>query len=64
MASELGLDPSPKGTPMVRTARFFLSAGDRRKRGISNDPTLCKEHLGDLAACREKGCPGALDSIE
>ncbi len=43
----------------IRTRRFFLSMADKRKRGISNDPELCREHLGDLSGCRSKGCPGA-----
>jgi len=47
--------------PEVRTARFFLSAGERRKPGIANEPSLCKEHLGDLAECRRKGCSASFD---
>lgn len=45
----------------VRTARFFLSAGERKRPGIANDPRVCREHLGDLRRCREAGCPGAFE---
>jgi len=48
----------------VRTARFFLSAGERRRPGISNDPRTCSEHLDDLAECRRKGCPASADRPE
>jgi CRP-like cAMP-binding protein len=66
LCAEAGLDAdarhevlSPRDGPVVRTARFFLSSQERRRARVSNDPSTCLEHLGDLELCRRKGCAAA-----
>ena len=52
-----GLPAAPSGR---RTTRFFLPTIERRRRRQrSDDASACKEHLGDLTLCRERGCPAA-----
>ncbi len=70
--AEAGLDPpaedefavraSGGASPRVRTARFFLPTVERRRRHQpTEDAAECREHLGDLSLCAERGCPAAQD---
>jgi CRP/FNR family transcriptional regulator len=70
--AEAGLDPSDGEAPAVkgglgassrsRTARFFLPSIERMRRHEDADEAAsCREHLGDLSVCREKGCPAAAE---
>ncbi len=45
-------------SPSLRTARFFLPTTERRTAGDRNS-SACREHIGDLDACRAAGCPGS-----
>jgi CRP/FNR family transcriptional regulator len=55
-----GLHADPSGT---RTSRFFLPTIERRRRRQrSDDASSCKEHLGDLSLCRDRGCPAAAEA--
>jgi CRP/FNR family transcriptional regulator len=48
---------------MRRTARFFLPTIERMRRHEDADEVArCSAFLGDLAACRDKQCPGALEA--
>jgi CRP/FNR family transcriptional regulator len=50
---------SPAG---VRTTRFFLPTIERRRRHESVDEAAqCREHLGDVSLCRDRGCPAAAE---
>ncbi len=71
--AEAGLDPageeemSTRGggpvSPQVRTTRFFLPTIERKRRHEGVDEAAkCREHLGDLALCRERGCPAAAEA--
>jgi len=71
--AEAGLDPESDSeqasrggvntSPSTRTARFFLPTIERMRRHEDVDEAAkCQEHLGDLSACREKGCPGAAEA--
>jgi CRP-like cAMP-binding protein len=47
-------------SPDVRTTRFFLPTAERRRRHLpSEDAAGCREHIGDLGLCRDRGCPAA-----
>jgi len=63
LCAEAAMVPEGTGEPTrgsgSRTARFFLSASERRKLRRSHDPQMCKEHLRDLSICRQKGCNAA-----
>jgi len=70
--AEAGLDPADdeekavrgglRTSSQARTARFFLPTIERmRKHEDADEAASCREHLGDLSLCREKGCPGAAD---
>ena len=48
----------------VRTTRYFLPMIERRGRTPAEDATGCREHLGDLSLCRERGCPAAEDDAK
>ena len=45
-------------SPSVRTARYFLPTTERRSSS-DRSSAACREHLGDLDACRSAGCPGS-----
>jgi CRP/FNR family transcriptional regulator len=63
-ADEIGVEARGAGpaTPELRTTRFFLPTVERRRRHQPTDDAVgCREHLGDLSLCRERGCPGALE---
>jgi CRP/FNR family transcriptional regulator len=70
--AEAGLEP-PDPTEMdarkarapsaeLRTTRFFLPTVERRRRHESVDEAAqCREHLGDVSLCRDRGCPAAAE---
>jgi CRP/FNR family transcriptional regulator, dissimilatory nitrate respiration regulator len=50
-------------SPSLRTTRFFLPTIERRRRHEGVDEAAkCREHLGDLSLCRDRGCPAAADA--
>lgn len=63
-SDEVGVEArgAAPATPDLRTTRFFLPTIERRRRHQPTDDAQgCREHLGDLSLCRERGCPGAIE---
>ena len=59
---ELAVRCGREASSEVRTARFFLPTIERRRRHEAADEAAqCREHLGDLSLCRERGCPAAAE---
>ena len=59
---EYGARGTRPATPELRTARFFLPTIERRRRHQpSDDAAGCREHLGDISVCSERGCPAAIE---
>jgi CRP/FNR family transcriptional regulator len=69
--AEAGLDPPHQSeiggrgvepSSQVRTARFFLPTVERKRRHqLADEAAQCRDHLGDLSLCRDRGCPAAAE---
>lgn len=64
-AEEMASRAGTQTASQLRTARFFLPTIERRKRHEGVDEAgQCREHLGDLSLCRERGCPAAEEAMK